>query len=158
MKLKSLPTLREKKRYVFFRVHSDGIPDYNEIRDAINNSLFEWLGDRHFSGAKIRVIRNLWDRNSRTGVIRCSHKSVDDIKVGMSLIHQIGDSKVIFQTLRISGTIKSGMDKIGMRKPANIVPRKSPVEIKKEDRPQKKPEKKKAARPAKPKVQRKPKK
>jgi ribonuclease P/MRP protein subunit POP5 len=147
MKLKSLPTLREKKRYVFFRVHSDGSPEYNEIRDAINNSLFEWLGDRHFSGAKIRIIRNLWDRNSRTGVIRCSHKSVDDIKVGMSLIHQIGDSKVIFQTLRISGTIKSGMDKIGMRKPANIAPRKSPAETKKEDHSPKKPEKKKAARP-----------
>jgi RNase P/RNase MRP subunit POP5 len=33
---------------------------------------------------------------------------VDKIKVSLALIHQIGDSRVVFQTLRVSGTIKSG--------------------------------------------------
>jgi hypothetical protein len=29
----------------------------------------------------------------------------------MSLIHQIGDQRVIFQSVRVSGTIKSGKEK-----------------------------------------------
>jgi len=36
---------------------------------------------------------------------------VDLVKVGLALIHQIGDQRVIFQTLRVSGTIKSGKKK-----------------------------------------------
>lgn len=115
MKLKSIPSLREKKRYVFFRVNSEGSLKYEEVRNALNSSLLEWLGDRNFSKAKIRIIRNLYDRDSGTLVVRCSHKFTDDLKVGASLIHQIGDSKVIFQTLRVSGTIKSGKEKIGER-------------------------------------------
>jgi RNase P/RNase MRP subunit POP5 len=34
------------------------------------------------------------------------------VKVSLALIHQIGDSKVIFQTTRVSGTIKAGKGKI----------------------------------------------
>jgi len=116
MKLKSLPSLREKKRYVFFRVHSNKPVQYNHVRDAVNNSLINWLGDKDFASSKTRLIRNLWDPRDNSGVIRCSHKSVDDIKISLALVHQIGDNRVIFQTLRVSGTIKSGKEKIEEKK------------------------------------------
>lgn len=111
MRLKGRPSLKEKKRYVFFKVHSKGGLDYRMVKDAIMNSLLNWLGDKDLALAKPWVIRNLWDQKRQEGVLRCSHKYVDDVKVSLGLVHQIGDSKVILQTFRVSGTIKSGKEK-----------------------------------------------
>ncbi len=110
MRLRSRPALREKKRYIFFRVHSERGIEYEEIRNAVMNSLLNWMGGEGFAKAKPWLIKNLWKRNS--GVLRCSHRYVDDVKVSLALIRQIGDSKVIFETLRVSGTIKSGRKKL----------------------------------------------
>jgi len=109
MKLKTLPSQRERKRYVFFVLHSDLDVNYNEVRNAVMNSLLNWMGSEDFAKAKPWLIKNLWKANK--GVIRCSHKYVDHVKMGLALIHQVGDSKVIFQTTRVSGTLKSGKSK-----------------------------------------------
>ena len=61
--------------------------------------------------ANIRILKNLWDLRKQKGFVQCLPKFVDSVKVSLSLIHQIGDSRVAFQTLRVSGTIKSGRDK-----------------------------------------------
>jgi len=110
MRLKKLPSQREGRRYVFFRVHTSESLGYPEVRNAIMNSLLNWMGSEKFAKAKPWVIKNLWKSNG--GVIQCSHKYVDDLKVGLALVHQIGDSRVVFKTMRVSGTIKSGEKKL----------------------------------------------
>lgn len=109
MKLKSMPSQRESKRYVFFRVHSRGRLSYEEVKNAVMNSLLNWMGSEKFAKARPWVIKNLWKPDS--GVIQCSHRYVDDVKMGLALIHQVGDSSVIFESLRVSGTLKSGKKK-----------------------------------------------
>ena len=111
---KILPSLRERKRYVVFRVHSEEKLNYPAMKDAAWNSLLNWVGERELSRANVRIIRNLWDPKGQTGFIQCSPKAVDAVKTGLSLVHQIGDQRVIFQTLRVSGTIKSGRAKSGL--------------------------------------------
>lgn len=113
---KILPSLRESKRYIVFKVHSKEKLDYSTVQNAAWNSLLNWLGEKDLSKANVRMIRNLWDHNKQTGFIKCSPKFVDAIKVSLSLVHQIGDQRVIFQTLRVSGTIKSGKTKTGLNK------------------------------------------
>lgn len=110
MKLKTMPSQRESKRYVFFRIHSSFGLSYNEVRNAAMNSLLNWMGSEDFAKAKPWLIKNLWKKDS--GVIQCSHRYVDHVKVALGLIRQIGDSKVIFETYRVSGTLKSGKSKI----------------------------------------------
>ena len=105
---RSFPALRKKKRYIFFKAHSDGPVNYTDIKNAVFNSLLDWLGEEETAKADVNFIKNLWNSKTRTGVMKCSHKYVDKVKVGLSLIHQIGDQRVVFQTLRVSGTIKAG--------------------------------------------------
>ena len=112
MKLKSVPALRERKRYVFFRVHSTESFEFFDLKNAIMNSLMNWMGERRFSLAKPWVIKNLWDGRKMAGVARCSHTSVDDVKMGLALVRQIGDSRVVIESIRVSGTIKSGKKKV----------------------------------------------
>ncbi len=113
---KVLPSLREKKRYIIFKVHSNEKLDYASMHNAAWNSLINWLGERDLSKANVRIIKNLWDSNKQIGFIQCSPKFVDSVKVSLGLVHQIGDQRVIFQTLRVSGTIKSGKTKLGLNK------------------------------------------
>jgi ribonuclease P/MRP protein subunit POP5 len=111
MKLKSKPTLREKHKYVVFRIHSSAKLQYNDVKNVVMNSLLNWMGEKDFADAGVWLIKNLWDSKEQKGFIRCTPKYVDSVKMGLMLIHQIGDEKVAAQSLWVSGTIKSGKDK-----------------------------------------------
>ena len=111
MKLKNPPTVRGKKRYVVFRLHSEESVDYFSLRNAVWNSLHNWMGEAGLGRANVRIIKNLYDQRKGIGFIQCDPKHVDSVKMGLSLVHQIGDQRVVFQTLRVSGTIKSGKTK-----------------------------------------------
>lgn len=113
---KILPSLRESKRYIVFKVHSTERLDYASMQNAAWNSLLNWMGEKDLSRANVRIIKNLWNPGNQTGFIQCSPKFVDAVKMGLSLVHQIGDQRVIFQTLRVAGTIKSGKNKTGLSK------------------------------------------
>jgi ribonuclease P/MRP protein subunit POP5 len=112
MKLKRLPSLREKKRYLTFRLISSEPVVYSEVKGAVVSSALDWMGQKGFSSSGLRMIRNLWDSAEQRGWLSCSPHSVDDVKMSLALIHQIGDAKTIFRVLRVSGTIKSGKEKI----------------------------------------------
>jgi len=107
MKLKSLPSFREKKRYLVFRVHSESPLQYFSLKSAIFDSLLDFLGEKGLAEANVRLIKNLWSRKG-TGFLQTNPPSVDRVKFSLALIHQIGDQKVLFQTLGVSGTIKGG--------------------------------------------------
>lgn len=107
--MKNLPTLREKKRYIFFRVHSKGPIPFYQLKQAVFDSLLDFLGERDLAKASARLIKNLY--SSGRGVLQTNPKSVDAVKLALALIHQIGEERVLFQTLRVSGTIKSGKEK-----------------------------------------------
>lgn len=104
--MKNLATLREKKRYVVFRVHSRGEVPYQSLKHAILETLLEFLGENEFGRARIRLVKNLW--NGKEGFLQTTPKFVDSVKMGMALIHQIGEERVAFQTLKVTGTILSG--------------------------------------------------
>jgi RNase P/RNase MRP subunit POP5 len=116
MLLKRLPSMRASKRYVVFRVISEERADYGTVRDALWNSMTHWIGEAGLARSGARLIKNLWNQREQKGFIQVSPKHVDAVKVAMGLIHQIGDQRVIFQSLRVSGTIKSGRDKTSSAK------------------------------------------
>ncbi len=113
MKLKRLPSMKEKKHYLTFRVHSDMPVVFEDMKGAALNSILNWMGEKGFSLSNVRIIKNLWNRKRQEAWLSCTPKTVDDVKMSLALIHQIGDARVIFHVLRVSGTIKSGREKTG---------------------------------------------
>ena len=100
------PTLRIKDRYVLFRVHSAEPVDYYNLKNAVFSSIMDFIGESGAAKAGVVFVKNLWKQQEQTGVFRCSAKSLDIVKVSISMVHQIGDSKVSVQTLNVSGSIK----------------------------------------------------
>jgi RNase P/RNase MRP subunit POP5 len=115
MRIRKPPAMREKKRYVVFLVIAEAAgekkPGFEQVRGAIMDSLLGWMGEKGISASGAKVIRNLWDPERMEGFLSCTPKAVDDVKLSLALIHQIGDSRVIVRTISVTGTIRSGKEK-----------------------------------------------
>ncbi len=106
-KLKILsPTLREKDRYVSFQIISEEPIIYSDLEQSIWNILLDFLGEYGVSKTSMWLVKNLWNEKEQQGVIRCNNKSVSQIIAGLGLISRLGDTRVIFKILKVSGTIK----------------------------------------------------
>ena|SRR3990170_951987 len=106
-KLKTLiPTLREKERYVSFKVFSEEPINYSDLESAIWGTVLDFLGEHGVSKTSVWLIKNLYDEENQAGVIKCNNKSVPQIIACLGLVSRLGDTRVIFKILKVSGTIK----------------------------------------------------
>jgi len=109
-KLKILePTLREKNRYISFQVISEKGEEftYSDLESAIWNVALDFLGEHGISKTSIWLLKDCWDQKKQIGILRCNHKSVQAVIATLGLIDRLGDNRVTFKILKISGTIKS---------------------------------------------------
>jgi len=108
VKLKTLsPTLRERERYIYFKIISEESIFYSDLEAGIWQTLLEVYGELGVSPTSVWLVKNLWDERDQTGIIRCNNKSVSKVIAGLGLITRLGESRVIFKILKVSGTIKS---------------------------------------------------
>ena len=109
MKLKILPSsMREKKRYILFQV----IPEpgeefaYADLEAGIWNTMLDFLGEYGVSGTSFWLLKDSWNQKEHKGIIRCNNKSVNTIVACLGLIDRLGDNRICFKILKVSGTIK----------------------------------------------------
>ncbi len=106
-KLKILiPTLRERERYIAFQIISEGEISYSDLEAAFWNIALDFLGEYGLSKTSVWLIKNLYNEEKQIGVVRCNHKSVPQVITCLGLISRLGDSRVVFKILKVSGTIK----------------------------------------------------
>jgi len=113
-KLKILkPTLREKNRYISFQVISEKDEEftYSDLESAIWNTMLDFLGERGVSKTSVWLLKDCWDPKRQIGILRCNHKSVQAVIASLGLIDRLGDNRIMFKILKVSGTIKSIREK-----------------------------------------------
>src|SRR4030042_6360453 len=96
-----LPTLREKDRYISFKIISENPITYSDLESAIWNQLLDFYGEYGMSKTSMWLMKNLWDERNQTGIIKCNNKSVSQIIAGMGLISRLGDIRVIISILSV---------------------------------------------------------
>lgn len=101
-----LPTLREKDRYISFQIISEEQISYTDLEQAIWNQFLDTFGELGVSKTNMWLMKNLYMPELQIGVIRCNNKSVSQIIAGLGLISRLGDNRIIFKVLKVSGTIK----------------------------------------------------
>ena len=103
-----LPTLREKKRYIAFQI----IPEegeeftYSDLEAGIWNTMLDFLGEEGVSKTSFWLLKDTWNPKTRIGIIRCNNKSVESVIASLGLIDRLGDNRICFKILGISGTIR----------------------------------------------------
>ncbi len=116
-KPKMLPSsLRERKRYLVFKVLSEKPIDFKELANAVWFSALNFLGELGASRAGIWFVKNLYNEKEKIGVIRCNHTYVEELRMSLALVKTIGDMNVTIKTLGVTGTIGSAKKKyLGIR-------------------------------------------
>lgn len=102
----SSPSLRERDRYVYFQIISEEEISYSDLEAAIWNTLLEFYGEAGVGKMSVWLVKNLWDQTSQSGVIRCNNNSVPNLIAGLGLIPRLGESRIVFKIIKVSGTIK----------------------------------------------------
>ncbi|MBI2084779.1 MAG: ribonuclease P protein component 2 [Candidatus Aenigmarchaeota archaeon] len=106
-KLKILPpTLREKHRYIKFRIISEEPVAYSDLEAALWQTLLDFYGELGTAELSLWLVKNLYDSKSQTGIIRCNNDSVSKVVAGLGLMSRLGESRLIVKVEKVSGTIK----------------------------------------------------
>jgi ribonuclease P/MRP protein subunit POP5 len=117
MKLKILPpTLRNNKHYISFEAISSIPLTRNDVISLIWESSLNFHGECKTSSFDLWVMK-VWnfktvnDENLIKGIIQCNREEVNSVRAAIALITKFKGRNVVFHTLGISGTIKSGIKK-----------------------------------------------
>ncbi|MBI4177531.1 MAG: hypothetical protein HY516_04140 [Candidatus Aenigmarchaeota archaeon] len=112
-KLKAIkPMIAGKKRYLSFEIMSESPVEFSDFVNVFWNSSMSFIGELGSAKASIWIVKDLWDQKQQKGVIKCSHRFVEKIRLVLSLLSRIGDQRVIVSVLGISGTLNSAKAKI----------------------------------------------
>ena len=105
------PSMRSKRRYLVFEIISENPVEYKDFIDVMWKSTMNFIGELGLSETQIRVLKNLYDKKSQRGVIKCKHDVVEKVRASLSLIQIIGESRAIIHIVGVTGTIKSARNK-----------------------------------------------
>ena len=103
------PSLKEKKRYIIFQVHSEKDIPSKDVLQAIDRACLEFMGILYYGKAGVMILKNQYKDNQ--GIIRVSHKYVDHVKASLLFIKQINNIKIKVEPIGVSGILKKGREK-----------------------------------------------
>jgi ribonuclease P/MRP protein subunit POP5 len=107
-KMKVLPpTMRKKHRYVGFRVISEEPIMFTDLDSAVWNTALDFYGEHGVSSMDLWLIKNTWDENGQSAIIRCSSSAVPATIAFLGVISRLGDTRIAIDITKISGTIRS---------------------------------------------------
>lgn len=96
--------MRERKRYIAFRIISNDNIEYEEFKTEFYKQLKELTGDKGLSEINARIIKNLYKEDS--GIIKINHEKINEVKTTLSLMRKIENKKFIIKTGKVYGTLK----------------------------------------------------
>ncbi|MCZ7392385.1 MAG: Rpp14/Pop5 family protein [Candidatus Methanoperedens sp.] len=105
--MKTLPTLRDKKRYIAFEAACEHTITRQELISEILNSTCSLYGDAGCS----EINPMLMSFDGRYGIVRCTREKTTQVRASLACINNTKSIRVSILVLGISGTIKGAMEK-----------------------------------------------
>jgi ribonuclease P/MRP protein subunit POP5 len=103
--MKLLPSLKQKKRYVLFKIISENKFTLSEVKEEVSRALSNYLGQLGISKAGVVFIDEQFDADAQIFLLKVGHKFVDEAKSALALSKSIKNSPIIIKSVRVSGTI-----------------------------------------------------
>jgi len=103
------PTLRERNRYVAFELSCGRKCGRDEVVKAVWKTLLRFLGEIRVGKLGLWVMD--WLEGPQKGILKVSHKSIRDVRLGLAMLDSVGDSRAAVNVLGVSGTLKKAREK-----------------------------------------------
>jgi len=99
----------ERNRYLVFKIYSNSNISKEDLTKDIWRTLLTIYGEYGASKTNFWLIE--YNENTRKGIIRCTHTTVNMMRTVLAFMTKIAETPVIIKTLGISGTIKAAREK-----------------------------------------------
>jgi len=96
-------------RYLIFHVHSPLSLKTEDLKVALKNHLRTFLGTYGLSKNPFRLMA--YDEESKLGILKCPHRSLEVIKVALALLSTINGEPSAIHVVKVSGTLKKAKSK-----------------------------------------------
>lgn len=104
------PSLRQKSRYLKFRIHSEENIDLGEFVDEVWDQCLDYLGTRGTSEVDFWIIKNQFKEKDQKGIIKVKRDKTEDLRAVLGLINNIEGKKSVIEVTAVSGSIKQLKD------------------------------------------------
>lgn len=104
------PTLKEKKRYLLLKIHSEDSFSFSIIEKEVIEQIKDFLGEFELSKAGVIFLRETWNSKSKTFIVRVGIKHVDAFKSSIIFIKSIKNKPVILSSIKTSGKLNKLID------------------------------------------------
>ena len=108
--MKLLSSLKQKKRYVVFAVIAEEKFSLLEIKEEIERAMKEFWGQLGLSKASPQLIKEKFNPEKQTFILKVNHKHVDELKTALALSKKIKNKPIIIKSIVTSGTLKKASD------------------------------------------------
>ncbi|MDP3990253.1 MAG: Rpp14/Pop5 family protein [archaeon] len=102
--MKLLPSLKERKRYVLFKIDSKEDFTAMDVKKAVDNAIKDFIGELGISKASPMFLSERYQKNQF--IVKVNHKFVNEVVSAIILIKKIKNTPVLLQSVIISGTLK----------------------------------------------------
>lgn len=100
------PSIREKQRYLKFKIHAEEEVKFGEVVDTIWESVLGYMGSKDAGKANHWIIKNKFDEDAQQGVIKVERGSVQDFRSALTMIDSFEAKKGFVEVKAVSGSIK----------------------------------------------------
>ena len=100
-----LPSLREKKRYLVFKIISKKDIKSSDVSSLIWQSSLSFLGEIGTAKAGIWVLPDKWNQKKQKCMLKKNNKYVDKLKTSLTLIKSFKRQQIIIKSVGVSGMI-----------------------------------------------------
>ena len=102
-----LPVLRDRRRYIAFELEAEYGIERKDLLGEVYSSQMSLLGD--IGASEDQLVLVAFD--GRFGLIRCSHKRVEECRAVLATVSSVGSTRVAIRVRGVSGTIKAATEK-----------------------------------------------
>lgn len=101
-----LPSLREKKRYLVFRILSKSeLSNQNSLLTQLKAEIVSYFGQMGMAQAGIQLMKELYNPKTQSGIIRVSNLYINQLKTALILITRLDEKEVLVKSINVSGMI-----------------------------------------------------
>jgi len=100
------PSIRQKKRYIKFKVRSEQEVKLGEVVDTVWDKCLNYLGTKETSDIDFWIIGNQFNEKNQDGIIKVNRDKLEEFRACLALIGSLGNKKGFIQVEKVSGSIK----------------------------------------------------
>ncbi len=107
--MRSLPSLKDKRRYIVFEIISEKRHGFEQVKQLVINAVSQHMGMSGLARSKPKLLQDKWDQDKQKGIICVDRKYVHNVKAALCLSNP--SSNEMIRSVGTSGILKKAIER-----------------------------------------------